>query len=210
MLSLATYQTTTMYFERLAGEIERLIWQMSWFEEMKVSLKKITNFFMINEIQTYANQAKKSSNAVQIKGNFSWGLIKEQRDKKHSKDMDDKEKEKEQKELEKDKIMQPLSNFVHLKDIDIQIKKGEFIAVVGDIGSGKSSFLKAIIGDMLNLQMDAIKKVTGSSSLDTKADEAIRAQITDELLGNSFDINRPVTQISDKSLQVNGPLCYVE
>jgi hypothetical protein len=64
MLSLATYQTTTMYFERLAGEIERLVREMSWFEQMKISLKKITNFFMINEIQTYANQSKKSANAV--------------------------------------------------------------------------------------------------------------------------------------------------
>lgn len=69
--------------------------------------------------------------------------------------------------MEKDKVMQPLDKFVHLKNIDIKIKKGEFVAVVGDIGSGKSSFLKAIIGDMLNLQKDAIKKVTGKDSLDT-------------------------------------------
>lgn len=60
---------------------------------------------MIDEMQTYANQDKKSKNAVQIKGNFSWGLIKEQKDKKYSKDLDDKEKEKQQKEMEKDKIM---------------------------------------------------------------------------------------------------------
>lgn len=35
-----------------------------------------------------------------------------------------------------------------LTDLDLNIKKGEFVAVVGDVGSGKSSLLRAIIGDM--------------------------------------------------------------
>jgi ABC-type polysaccharide/polyol phosphate transport system ATPase subunit len=33
-----------------------------------------------------------------------------------------------------------------LRDIDFKVKHGEFIAVVGDVGSGKTSLLSAIIG----------------------------------------------------------------
>ena len=36
-----------------------------------------------------------------------------------------------------------------LKDINIKIKQGAFIAIVGDVGSGKSSLIQAIIGDMI-------------------------------------------------------------
>lgn len=35
-----------------------------------------------------------------------------------------------------------------LKNISIDIKKGELIAVIGDVGSGKSSFLYSLIGEM--------------------------------------------------------------
>ena len=36
-----------------------------------------------------------------------------------------------------------------LKDIEITIKKGEFVCVIGDVGAGKSSFLNAIIGELI-------------------------------------------------------------
>ena len=91
------------------------------------------------------------------------------------------------------------------------IKKGEFVAIVGDIGSGKSSMLKAMLGEMINFQKDSMKKVLGEDSTTaTETDENIRAAITKELLGNAFDNNRPVKQINDNSMQVNGPICYIE
>ena len=36
-----------------------------------------------------------------------------------------------------------------MKDISFNVKKGEFICVIGDVGSGKSSLLNAINGDMI-------------------------------------------------------------
>ena len=49
---------------------------------------------------------------------------------------------------EKDKEGNPL--FIHaLRDINTKIKKGSFTMIVGDIGSGKSSLLLAILNEML-------------------------------------------------------------
>jgi len=105
---------------------------------------------------------------------------------------------------------EPLSDYVTLKEIDLSVKKGEFIAVVGDIGSGKTSLIKALIGEMINLQKDVLTKVTGSNSFSTKVDESTRARLTQEYLGNSYDLSRPVHEIKDKSVRLDGPVCYVE
>lgn len=37
---------------------------------------------------------------------------------------------------------------LHLEDLNVNIKKGEFVAVIGDIGSGKSSFLYSLLGEL--------------------------------------------------------------
>jgi len=41
MLSLATFQTTTFYFERLAHLVNCLAHELNWLSEMKLSLKNI-------------------------------------------------------------------------------------------------------------------------------------------------------------------------
>jgi ABC-type multidrug transport system fused ATPase/permease subunit len=42
-----------------------------------------------------------------------------------------------------------LDSMVTLKNIEVRIGKGELVCVIGDVGSGKSSLLQAIIGDLL-------------------------------------------------------------
>ncbi len=41
-----------------------------------------------------------------------------------------------------------LNNSLALRDINLNIKHGEFVCIIGDVGSGKSSLLNAIIGDL--------------------------------------------------------------
>ena len=45
-----------------------------------------------------------------------------------------------------------------LKDISLQIMKGELICVVGKVGSGKSSLISSIIGELLYLDNDTLNK----------------------------------------------------
>jgi len=51
-----------------------------------------------------------------------------------------------------------LDSIVTLKDIDVRVKQGEFVCVIGDVGSGKSSLLNSLIGDMLCMSKDCFNK----------------------------------------------------
>ena len=59
------------------------------------------------------------------------------------------EKEESQHKDEKKHDMQSLESIITLKEIDLTIHKGEFVCIIGDVGSGKSSLLQALIGSML-------------------------------------------------------------
>jgi len=43
-----------------------------------------------------------------------------------------------------------------LKDINLNIKHGEFVCIIGDVGSGKSSLLNAMIGDLQYLDQEFV------------------------------------------------------
>lgn len=68
-----------------------------------------------------------SNTSIKVCGNFSWGFA-------HRKDSKEKA---------------ALQDYIDLKNIDIEIKKGEFICVVGNVGSGKSNLLNAINGELV-------------------------------------------------------------
>lgn len=44
-----------------------------------------------------------------------------------------------------------------LRGLNLEVKHGEFICVIGDVGAGKSSLLNAIIGDLLFLDPSFIQ-----------------------------------------------------
>ena len=46
---------------------------------------------------------------------------------------------------------------INLKSINISIKKGEFVTIIGEVGSGKSSLLNAILGDMIFVDDEVLR-----------------------------------------------------
>jgi len=55
-----------------------------------------------------------------------------------------------------------LDEIITLKDIDLKIKKGEFTCIIGECGSGKSSLLSTIIGDLLYVDPNVVEKYSSS------------------------------------------------
>ena len=43
-----------------------------------------------------------------------------------------------------------------LHDINIRVKQGELVCIIGQVGSGKSSFISSIVGDMIYLHPNII------------------------------------------------------
>ena len=48
-------------------------------------------------------------------------------------------------------ISEKLDDNIQIKDMNINAQKGEFFCIIGEVGSGKSSLLNAILGDMIYL-----------------------------------------------------------
>jgi ATP-binding cassette subfamily C (CFTR/MRP) protein 1 len=44
-----------------------------------------------------------------------------------------------------------------LQSIDFKALRGEFICIIGDVGCGKTSLLKSIIGDLIYISNDEIQ-----------------------------------------------------
>lgn len=49
-----------------------------------------------------------------------------------------------------------LDHILNIKDIDLKVKKGEFVVIVGEVGSGKTSLLNTIIGEMIHVPQKEI------------------------------------------------------
>ncbi|CAI2359203.1 unnamed protein product [Moneuplotes crassus] len=99
-----------------------------------------------------------------------------------------------------------LTDSIELKDINLKIHKGEFICIIGEVGSGKSSLLSAILGDMLYLSDETIE-VNQDRILDEELrKELIRAALTEQSivkLGGSISYAQQVPWIQNKTIRDN-------
>jgi len=71
---------------------------------------------------------------------------------------------------EQNKCMVKISDKITLKHIDITIKHGEFVAVIGEVGSGKTSLISSLIGDMLQVDGYTFNKFKDLEIYDTRGE----------------------------------------
>lgn len=76
-----------------------------------------------------------------------------------------------------------------LKDITLRVKKGKLLIVAGSVGSGKSCFLQALLGDLERVSGQLT--VSGQASYAPQETWCFGASIRDNiLLGSEFDEKR--------------------
>lgn len=80
--------------------------------------------------------------------------------------------------------------------------KGEFICVIGDVGAGKTSLLKAIVGDLIYISDSEIEAQGG---LSTVLDEAQLEEWKKTLLSPEF-----LAEQEDKPIFIAGTTSFVE
>jgi ABC-type multidrug transport system fused ATPase/permease subunit len=90
----------------------------------KVSLWRLTNFLLADEIQNYVNSGSATDpNAAKIEGGtFSWSPTKDDTTKTGARGQ--------------------------LTDVNLRLKRGELVAIVGPVGAGKSTLLSAFLGEL--------------------------------------------------------------
>ena len=69
-----------------------------------------------------------------------------------------------------------------LKNINFEIKQGEFVCIIGEVGCGKSSLLQAILNNMLSLARGSKIYVNGSISYVSQIPWIRNATIKDNIL----------------------------
>ena len=113
-----------------------------------------------------------------------------------------------------DEIEMTLYDKITLKNINLDIKKGEFVAVVGEIGSGKSSLISSIIGYMLYIDKDIVYSYKDFQISDPSKSSA-KLQNKDELASDDQDLfnefNKVVKESTSKpDMKVTGTISLIE
>ena len=89
-----------------------------------------------------------------------------------------------------------------LRDINLEVKRGEFVIIIGEIGSGKSSLISAILGEMLYIPQNEIECLGGFEKVLSDKD-------VDQL--NHVLYNLEEVESDDKyPLQINSSMSFVE
>merc|ERR1712013_309208 len=95
-------------------------------------------------------------------------LIKENSKENDSKTSAPTSEENEKESEDKEEKEDPEKNKIILKDISFNIKRGQLIAIIGKIGSGKTSLLNSLFGELYKEKSDSKIKLNGRISLVTQ------------------------------------------
>lgn len=63
---------------------------------------------------------------------------------------------------------------VNLKSVDFQIWKREFVCIIGEVGSGKSSLISALLGDMIYVAPETLWNLLDKDLNEESLEEMIR------------------------------------
>lgn len=92
-----------------------------------------------------------------------------------------------------------LDNIVCLRDITLKVRKGQFVCIIGRTGSGKSSLLSAICGELLPVPQRLVDFYRGAEGPDRELNDDEATTFMADLIENASKAN-PV--------ELNGTVAY--
>ena len=106
-----------------------------------------------------------------------------------------------------------IHDLITLKNFKLEIGKGEFVAIVGQIRSGKSSVLSSIIGDMLYINNETINEYKNVEIYKPTDDEDENTKVY-LLNQNNKNYQQFNTAIKDQDtvpvIHISGSVSYVQ
>jgi ATP-binding cassette subfamily C (CFTR/MRP) protein 1 len=203
-MSLSVAKTMLIWtcIKKIKNNTSRFINFMDALTEFHIGITNLNRFLLCEEIdkdiiQTVHNND--STNAIEFNNcNFMWGFNKY-----------DEESEKNKEGNEEKRKCAKITTFKHkiaLKNINLKIKKGEFVAIVGDVGSGKSSLIYSLLGEMCYVDPQVIIE-HGDTVVDyKKTDDTIISPVIDKIV----DSIRTHKHLSKNIIKIDGNMSLAE
>ncbi|VEU19787.1 DEKNAAC100140 [Brettanomyces naardenensis] len=155
--SIGSIFSSLTLFQVLAQQFMMLPIAVAMITDLVVGFKRISAFLSCGEVPPEGETPEKLDDpklALKVvDGSFNWQSFEETEEEKQWESGTKKKEEESSSESHstftaKEEIGKEEKKFVGLKNIDLEILKGEFVVVTGHIGSGKSSLLQALAGFM--------------------------------------------------------------
>ncbi|XP_053202216.1 multidrug resistance-associated protein 1-like isoform X2 [Panonychus citri] len=138
---------------------------LSYFVMTSISIRRINKFLSYEDLDPYVTRNNEVYEISIEDGYFKWN-------KKKQEDNKNRGKKNFFSRIKKDKLSTNLESLAKeiptLQKINMKVKPGSFVAIVGSVGSGKSSLLSAILGEM--------EKISGRININGKYSIAYVAQ----------------------------------
>lgn len=206
-LTATTAFTSLALFNILRFPLNMLPSIISSIINAVISMKRLLKYLTSDETDPHAitrGEFNPSYSAIKIQnGTFIWS-------KKEPKPKEDEDKKKDKKKDKKRHEDAPLLEDTPgepkkptLIDVSVDIQPGELVAICGGVGSGKSSFLSAILGDIDKTQ--GVVEVNGSVAYAAQNAWIQNATIRDNILFGE-DENRALYRKSIRVCQLESDL----
>lgn len=176
---------------------------LSWLADGNTSLKRLNKFLRLPELADTTDQDGRPDSAICIEdGRFEWEQFEEDEDNKNEgeKENDDSRPlldrpiqaditSSEAQELlsaDAEAEGQEVAASFQLQGINVEVMRGELVAIVGPVGSGKTSLLNCMLGEMKRIA----GRMTRGAELDISyASQRYRCTLplyffSDEMLNN--------------------------
>ncbi|XP_026752373.2 uncharacterized protein LOC113512651 [Galleria mellonella] len=200
-LDAPTVFTTVALINMLIAPLNAFPWVLNGLTEAWVSVKRIQKLLDLPDMNSEIyydklNTNRDEDNIIVIKNaNFSWvkpSKRKKPKQKSKSKNMPKRKTSKGN--IQRHDSISSSGSVTQeepfmLKDISLEIGRGEFIGIVGNVGSGKTSLLNAIIGEMVKTSgnIEILDGINGFGYVPQKP-WLVRGTIRDNILfGKPYD-----------------------